>query len=1029
MPRFEQLAAGVLCGTLALISMATGQRLVVDLNQTPPTVNPGSSPAGIWSLGTTAVIAANDGRHGIEPWRSDGTAAGTTLIADLVPGSRGSIVTFLSSTPAVGNGGLFFAVGGADNLSSLWRSDGTAAGTVKLRDFGPLPFGNPRYLTPVGNRVFFAADDGVSGLELWTTDGTPGGTMLVADLAPGAAGSGVRNLAALGGDVCFIATPTTNGQLWRSDGTAAGTVMLHEFGPLPVPFVEVGRFVPFAGALYFVGWEATTGSELWRTDGTTAGTFLVKDVYPGTGLGLIFASTELAATSQALFFNANDGVTGNELWISDGTTAGTRQVVDLHPGSASPRSLMAFGNELLFVAIDTAHGQEPWITDGTAAGTRLIFDVRPGTGSSGPQVFVVDGTQAIFAADDGAHGREPWRTDGTTAGTWLLQDVYPGTTTSEPTPMAAHAGMVLFAADDGARGKELWRTDGTVAGTVLAADIALPRANGAAIAHMTPFADRLAFTADDGVHGVEPWVSDGTATGTATIADLVPGVGSSTPTFLAPLDGALLLGAYVAGQGWSLLRSDGTAAGTSTVKVVNATAGPTPGLVFALLGRLPGRLFLAVDDGVHGAEPWVTDGTAAGTALLADLQPGPFPSFPSGGVASGGELFFFTSSPLPVSYGVWKTDGTTAGTVQLAARSGTPAATFARAVASGRVVFSFLDPVAGTELWRTDGTPQNTGLLLDIAPGSPSSVPRDFVALDGAVLFSAGDAAHGRELWRSDGTLAGTYLLADIANGAVTSSPRGLTRAGGLVYFRANDQISGSELWRTDGTTAGTVMVRDRAPGTAGSTPTSIAAAGSGPHVVFQADDGGAGTEVWTSDGTAAGTVRMSDLEPGALDATPLGFVRAGGQVFFLASPWAVGQELHVLPVAATGASVVEVFGLGCPGRSGGIPAAGADGLPTVGNVTFAFTLGGARPATLAALHLSLTAGTLAFPPCTVHLLPPYATVPIATDGTGQAMVAAPLPALPELAGLALFAQWSVLDAVQARPVTLSDALRLLVGR
>lgn len=275
----------------------------------------------------------------------------------------------------------------------------------------------------------------------------------------------------------------------------------------------------------------------------------------------------------------------------------------------------------------------------------------------------------------------------------------------------------------------------------------------------------------------------------------------------------------------------------------------------------------------------------------------------------------------------------------------------------------------------------------------------------------------------------GTYLLADIANGVMTSSPQGLTRAGGFVYLRANDQTRGSELWRTDGTSAGTVMVHDIAPGLVGSTPTSITAAGSGPHVVFQANDGVAGEEVWMSDSTTTGTVRMSDLEPGVLDATPLGFVRAGVQVFFLASPWAVGQELHVLPVASTGASLVEVSGLGCPGSSGRIPAAWADGLPTVGNATFAFTLAGARPATLAALHLSLVAGSLEFPPCTVHLLPPYATVPIATDGTGRATVAVPLSALPELAGLEVFAQWSVLDAVQARPVTLSDALRLLVGR
>ncbi len=288
---------------------------------------------------------------------------------------------------------------------------------------------------------------------------------------------------------------------------------------------------------------------------------------------------------------------------------------------------------------------------------------------------------------------------------------------------------------------------------------------------------------------------------------------------------------------------------------------------------------------------------------------------------------------------------------------------------------------------------------------------------------------HGRELWRSDGTAAGAVLLADIVAGSTSSRVGGLTRAGDFVFFKADDGVHGAELWRTDGTAAGTVLVDDIEPGSVGSNPTDILAAGSSTQVVFAAHDRAAGDEVWTSDGTAAGTVRLSDLEAGPLDSTPRRFTRGGGQVFFVATTRPTGQELFVLPVAATGAAIVEVVGSGCAGSSGNVPTLGTSALPTVGDATLAFVGTQARPNAAAALNLSASFGEIPLPPCTAWLLDPYVTVPAATDVLGRATIAAPIPPTPVFHGLELYAQLSLFDQVGPRPITLSDAIRILIGR
>lgn len=1013
------LSAGtLLCGALILASTTAAQRLVVDINQTFGP-NPGSSPAWIASLGGVAVVAADDGRHGLELWRTDATAAGTAFLADVYPGAPSGLSAPSGAVRTAFLGGvLLFPAAGPQGTSALWRTDGTPAGTWLVRSFAGSAL--PQHLTVVGSTAFFAADDGTHGLELWRTDGTPAGTSLVIDLSPGSAGSTVRHLAAFGSELMFVVNLDVNTQLWRTDGTAAGTRLVHDFGQLLFfPILDVGGGVEHEGILYFVGYDHAHGNELWRSDGTPAGTYLLKDVVPGSGMGARHDRTEILATSRGVFFNAGDTVTDNELWITDGTEAGTVMVADINPGaSSSPRHLTVFGDSVIFQADDGVHGAEPWISDGTAAGTRMIHDVWPGASGSAPQLFTVTGDTVFFSAEAPGMGRELWRTDGSAPGTVLVRDVRPGPEGSTPAAFALYGNLVLFRADDGAVGGELWRTDGTAAGTMLVADIARPVAMGASIGNLAAFVDRIAFTADDGVHGSEPWVSDGTAAGTSLITDLTPGADGSSVAFLTGLADRLLLGAFVPGQGWALLGSDGTGAGTTVLKVVNPVATTPYGIRFGPLGVLGEKLVFQADDGVRGTHPWITDGTPEGTDLLLEL---PFRS--SGalyGVVHRGELYFLKDNFVNAEAALWKTDGTAAGTIELARGRGVVFPSIA--ATHDAVLFPFTGP-EGYELWRTDGTAQGTSLVLDIRPGSSGSSPQNLVSAGSWVAFIADDGVTGRDLWRSDGTAAGTFRLIDLAE-----DPTDLTPAGDLVYFVATDPVHGRELWCTDGTPAGTTVVRDIVPGPFGSAPTSIRAVGSGRHVLFQASEPGSGAELWVSDGTAAGTVRLSDLEPGALDAWPVGFTRAGTQIFFVASPWDAGAELHVMPFAATGASLAATIGAGCAGSSGAVPTLSTAGLPTVGNAGFAFVLQDALPAAPAALHFSPLRGRIELPPCIVHLLAPYTIVVTTTDASGRMTVPAPIPAVPEFVGIEMFVQSSVLDPVGPRLLALSNALHVVLG-
>ncbi|MCB9208854.1 MAG: hypothetical protein H6609_05690 [Ignavibacteriales bacterium] len=264
----------------------------------------------------------------------------------------------------------------------------------------------------------------------------------------------------------FEAEDETNGrEIWISDGTASGTNMVKDINTSgsSYPF----SLTPMNGKVYFFASSMIVNNGLWVTDGTEAGTQLVKDFNPGGGYNFV---DNIININNTLYFLASDGTNGAELWKSDGTTSGTVMIKDIHPGTdqysfannSSPRGFTLFNGLIYFSANDGIHGRELWVTDGTAGGTKLVKNINnTGDGTEGSYPLLpglLNGGVFYFYADNGIHGYELWVTDGTSEGTKLAYDLKEGPDDSNFWAGWGRIanGNLFVSADDGINGFELF---------------------------------------------------------------------------------------------------------------------------------------------------------------------------------------------------------------------------------------------------------------------------------------------------------------------------------------------------------------------------------------------------------------------------------------------------------------------------------------------------------------------------------------------------------------------------------------------
>ncbi|HEY0743217.1 MAG TPA: ELWxxDGT repeat protein [Chryseosolibacter sp.] len=651
---------------------------------------------------------------------------------------------------------------------------------------------------------------------------------------------------------------------------------------------EYSNFTGSPQRLYFV----SEGRDLYSSE-------VINGVEQTTKIKSFVRATNLKLAGSVLYFTADDGTSGSELWRSDGTAAGTVQVKDIRSGIASsaPESLIDVNGVLYFIANNGTNGKEVWKSDGSGSGTVLVKDVFPKAGSSNPAHLTNVNGQLYFAANDGVHGYELWKSDGTPGGTVLVKDIRTESkVSSSPEKFAAAGNLLFFSANHPTYGRELWKSDGTSAGTVLVKDIrAGTSASG--VDNTIGVNGVLYFTATDGISGHELWRSDGTESGTYLLKDMTPGSAGSHGEVVfsykmgnfTNINGLLFYTAYQ-NDHYYIWKSDGTRAGTTTVELCHGPGIGQPRPNFRLING--GIYYFNIAEHEYygyGLSRMNADGTSPQViyGLSIDAYDYDYPNV----AAVGNALYFSTRYDYySTGFTIFKTNCETNQTRQLAVDTfqGTQSSYPAKFTKlNGKLLFTANDGWATENLFITDGTPGGT---IHLDEPYPYAYVNSIITANNKAYISYQNTL---EIWETDGTNAGTVMLAQdgflpasnlrFTNGTLfyntvygelwkldpISRERTMLRdfntisnsvvLGSNVLLTVYTDNNGEELWRTNGTTAGTYRFKTIRPDFGYPAWMNSSATLKNTHF-FVANDGIHGNELWRTQGTGASTYMITDL-------------------------------------------------------------------------------------------------------------------------------------------------------------------------
>nr|WP_299338167.1 thrombospondin type 3 repeat-containing protein [Allomuricauda sp.] len=744
----------------------------------------------------------------------------------------------------------------------LWFSDGTFENTNLFAKTTQINPGDINKIVPVGDQVFFDAEKNSMNDELWVSDGTEAGTIKLTDRSLGFSQDGfVRGIVPFKGRVFFSLYEENSGsELWVTDGTLAGTVLFKDINEGVESSTPLDYFV-FGEHLYFKAFTEENGEELWRTDGTEEGTIMVKDINPGVG-GSVRNSREYLVYQNNLYFFADDGSLGYELWKTDGTSDGTDLVKDIYAGGGSSSFTMYGGvvnGTMVFAANDGAFGNEFWTTDGTEAGTTILLDIGPDGlwGVSSFESIAFSDSTIFFYGSDYDSQQGLWVSDGSVSGTRFLNSTFISNATFDET-----GTNIYFFGNSNSNSRALWKSDGSPQGTVLVSEKVNIISSSAFENDMVVLNGSVFFTGDTERNGVELWTSDGTDEGTSIFYDLNRTFGAG-PSLLTVANDQVFFRANKFGR-FGLATSDGTIEGTKYVDLTPDAEEERTQLFVDEESELMGlgdKVVVSANDGVHGFEPWISDGTPQGTFMLKDINPGSGDSmlnsrFIEEFVVHNDEVYMY----IQIGNGseLWATDGTLEGTREVLNSTIRPVfAGNSRTIliSFGDQLFFFgingsqlglyrinsngSDPVLvypfseiehmkvvnnklliiqdngqpqtlnnNRELWVTDGTTAGTQYLKRFADQRMDHVT---IFKDELYFTAIGDETEPgkRTIFKSDGTPEGTLAVYS-GNVPVLGGTRfdNLVPCGDYLYFGTENNFDSIiELWRTDGTPEGTEII------------------------------------------------------------------------------------------------------------------------------------------------------------------------------------------------------------------------------
>lgn len=743
----------------------------------------GSEIRDFTEVGNLIYFSAKNASGNRALWQTDGTSAGTIE----VEGSTDpvNLISFKES--------LLFST---SLTTDLWILTAGMANKIKASS------GNSTYVPNnyalLDSIVILTLSD-EAGVEIWRTNGTNEGTYRLADIYSGANGSTPRELTAFKNKVFFWASDGSNLNFYETDGSVAGTKFVRSEG---LSYNDIGKSVVLNDSIYFQ--HSSSYYTLRRTDGSAA---------PSD------SCTTIGSVPDALFTLAGGIYYNTPSIIRYDPATGQNSVIQIIENNSDcyiygPTVIMPemhyqkLSDKVLFGAEGDGNGHELWVTDGTEAGTYLVKDINAGEGSSFIHGFTSYQGNAYFLANSG-NGSQIWMSDGNAVNTVQLTDQFISTSSSWISHTTTVGNNIMFMEGGISEGSNIYATDGTVAGTVLLASQVL---TGYSNTKLTTLNNKAYFFGKND----SLYISDGTIAGTSRIyaggvttqpiicfsacgCSAVPKDISNTTSAVYyftfqdtqhqlrkydPITGSIsLIKEFASGidvsfsvsfQGiqyfvtssGELWRTDGTATGTYSVfqgtdvlsnLAVNSQGevifessnsiyiydgvSPNPTVLAEAFGHIHyatnvnENLFFTVSDKLY-----VTDGL-----VIVELASG-LGMYISGSATDYYNTLYLLENEFPVT-NIIRTDGTVNGTWTLSGNFSNPSALIS---AGKSIIFSAVDPIMGHELFATDGTEPGTFLLENLYPGFPSSTPNQ-LAVNGNELYFAGDHPnYGRELFRLD---------------------------------------------------------------------------------------------------------------------------------------------------------------------------------------------------------------------------------------------------------------------------------------
>ena len=747
------------------------------------------------ALGSILYFVANEGSSGEELWKTSGSAAGTVRVKDIRAGSMGSSPKQLTSAGSV----LYFVANDGLHGNELWKSNGSSSGTVLVKDiFAGSASSNPSRITNVNGIVFFSANDNIKGYELWKSNGTLTGTLLVKDIyASGKTGSFPELLTNVNGMLFFVALdPTTGRELWKSNGTSSGTLRVKDIYPGSTSS-SIDQLTAVNGIAFFMANNGASGLELWKSNGTSTGTVMVKDLKPGAQGS--FNPANFTNTNGVLFFTAQQPVESyaeDLIWRSDGTSAGTTIVDEVRFAMEAPR-IVSFtelnGQVYYFNGINNAEDYEleNWLMRVDLSGQNKTPIKYLGSGDEIPQQSEMARLNSwlIFSARVSDYGGyKLMRSDGTPSGTIAIKDVWAPNNGSNPRNMIAIGSAVYFKADKGSFiSQGLWRTNGTPSGTV-------ELKNGWAINEMYKVGNTLFFGIEYAQQKYQLWKVIGDM-GTPTLVKELPERVLEFTQFNRDINGIFyFMVDYV------LWRSDGTDAGTYPIKSF---------FYVRDVQVLGSNLYIRVYTSDYQEELWKSDGTVAGTFKLKTIRSvGGYRSSPTEVAVLNGVLYF-AADDGNTGMELWRTNGTASGTYRVVdlRTDDTQMADFdAMAVLNGKLYFSAVDNTGHWNLFATNGTSSGTVKIADIGERQVETMIVDQYR-SGLYLFSRTPAGV-TELSYTTGS--NVQLLGNL-DSYYFNNPGDYEFINGRLFFSTSENLYSAEmkdnLWVTDGTSCGTLRI------------------------------------------------------------------------------------------------------------------------------------------------------------------------------------------------------------------------------